>query len=297
MNNFSEEALFNKEKKQALISIRKRIKRIIDSIAVAEKNYAESDHLSEESEQKGDLLKCFFHRLKTGLQEVIVEDFYHDGKPLTISLDVKKSPEANISSYYTRAKKLKKNKIHFPEVMKKRQKLLDFWINVESEVEKIDNWQDLQLVLQKTALLQKTKNEISVKEKHEEGYYLFYSASGAALLVGKNAEGNELLTFRIAKGKDLWLHAQGCSGSHIIVKRHDSQMPDPDTIRDAVQLALYFSKRRAEIHKEHEVVMVECKYVKKIKGRKKGQVSIANPKLIVAQIDVKTVEKIKNRVT
>lgn len=296
MNHFHEENLFDKEKKHALTSIGKRIKRIINSIAIAEKHYAESDHLSEEYEQKGNLLKCYFQKLKTGLEEVVVEDFYHDETLLTIKLDKKKNPEANVALYFTLAKKLKKNKIHFPDVMKKRQKLLDFWIAVQRDVEKTDNWQELQLVLEKTALLQKTKKEASVKQKQEEGYYHFYSAAGTTLLVGKDAAGNELLTFRIAKGKDLWLHAHGCSGSHVIIKRNDSQMPDADTINDVVQLALYFSKRRAEIHKEHEVVMVECKYVKKVKGHKKGQVTIANPKVMVAQINIKNVEKIKNRV-
>lgn len=65
---------------------------------------------------------------------------------------------------------------------------------------------------------------------------------GATLYIGKDARNNELLTFGMARPDDLWLHAQGCSGSHCILK--GAGMQDTGIIRHAAEIAAWYSSAR-----------------------------------------------------
>ncbi len=42
--------------------------------------------------------------------------------------------------------------------------------------------------------------------------------NGWEILVGKSAAGNDHLTMKIARPDDLWLHAEGMPGSHVLVR-------------------------------------------------------------------------------
>ena len=52
-----------------------------------------------------------------------------------------------------------------------------------------------------------------------DGIRRFHSADGLEIAVGKNERQNDFLTFRVARGNDLWLHAgSGAGGSHVVVR-------------------------------------------------------------------------------
>jgi predicted ribosome quality control (RQC) complex YloA/Tae2 family protein len=65
---------------------------------------------------------------------------------------------------------------------------------------------------------------------------------GATLYIGRDARNNELLTFGLARPDDLWLHAQGCSGSHCILK--GAGLQDTGIIRRAAEIAAWYSSAR-----------------------------------------------------
>lgn len=69
------------------------------------------------------------------------------------------------------------------------------------------------------------------------------SAEGFTILVGKNSRQNEDVTFQHASGNDLWLHARGVPGAHVIIKASGREVPRT-TIEQAAQLAAYYSQAR-----------------------------------------------------
>lgn len=91
--------------------------------------------------------------------------------------------------------------------------------------------------------------------------------------VGKNAKMNEKLTFQLANGRDWWLHVSGYPGSHVIIKMNKDQEPDPETLKDAFQLALYHSKARDM--GEGEICFTQRKYVSRLGRKKTGLVQIS----------------------
>jgi predicted ribosome quality control (RQC) complex YloA/Tae2 family protein len=52
-----------------------------------------------------------------------------------------------------------------------------------------------------------------------------------------------LVTFRLASGGDLWLHARGIPGAHVIIKSGGRPVPE-STLREAAALAAYYSQAR-----------------------------------------------------
>ena len=97
----------------------------------------------------------------------------------------------------------------------------------------------------------------------------FTAASGMSILVGKNSRQNETVTFREARPNDTWLHARGVPGAHVII-RNGGRAVDEATLREAAELAAYFSQARAagSVPVDH----TEVRYVRHMKGGGPGMV-------------------------
>ena len=68
---------------------------------------------------------------------------------------------------------------------------------------------------------------------------------GFEILVGKAARDNDGLTFRVARPNDLWLHAGGFAGSHVVIRKPDGVDTVPKSVIErAAQLAAFHSKAR-----------------------------------------------------
>src|SRR4029079_3720502 len=73
----------------------------------------------------------------------------------------------------------------------------------------------------------------------------FVSPDGLTVLVGRTAEDNDILTFKLGAPRDFWLHVAGESGSHVVVRNPEGLDRLPrDTERFAAALAAGYSKAR-----------------------------------------------------
>jgi predicted ribosome quality control (RQC) complex YloA/Tae2 family protein len=97
---------------------------------------------------------------------------------------------------------------------------------------------------------------------------------GYRILVGRSAHANDELTFDVASPRDLWLHVQGASGSHVIVTVPEDAAPVPrSVVSRAAELAAYHSKARASGRKV-PVHVARVGDVIKERGAPAGQVSL-----------------------
>ncbi len=69
------------------------------------------------------------------------------------------------------------------------------------------------------------------------------SRDGFTILIGKNSRQNEEVTFHQATANDIWLHARGVPGSHVIIKAAGRDIPR-STLEQAASLAAYYSQAR-----------------------------------------------------
>ena len=102
----------------------------------------------------------------------------------------------------------------------------------------------------------------------------FVSVDGFDIYVGKNNTQNDYLTLRFANTSDLWFHTKLIHGSHTIIKLGvDKDVPET-TIRQAAELAAYYSKGRDS--NQVPVDFTQIKNVKKPNGAKPGMVIYDN---------------------
>ena len=96
--------------------------------------------------------------------------------------------------------------------------------------------------------------------------------------IGKNNKQNDYLTLHFADKSDLWFHAQGFHGAHVILKTNGKN-PDEDTIFKCAQLAKQNCK--AALERNVSVDYTYIKYVKKHHSGKTGMVNYTNYKTII----------------
>lgn len=107
----------------------------------------------------------------------------------------------------------------------------------------------------------------------------FRSSSGLTILVGRDDQSNDELTFDLAHPNDLWFHVHGAPGSHVILQcGADGIEPDKTDIEEAAALAAWFSKLR----QGGQVPVHYCyaKHISKPKQAPAGTVSIRQEKRV-----------------
>jgi predicted ribosome quality control (RQC) complex YloA/Tae2 family protein len=103
--------------------------------------------------------------------------------------------------------------------------------------------------------------------------YRTVTIEGYEVLIGRGAEDNDYLTFRVAKPHDSWLHvAGGTAGSHVVIRNPERQSLPPRVVEQAAQLAAWYSKARGA--PKVEVHVCRASDVSKPRGAKPGLVTI-----------------------
>jgi predicted ribosome quality control (RQC) complex YloA/Tae2 family protein len=99
----------------------------------------------------------------------------------------------------------------------------------------------------------------------------FQSQDGLDILVGQDDRSNDFLSLKIADASDLWFHVAGFPGSHVVLRCNDIT-PEKESIREAAELAAWYSKMRKG--KNVPVHYCQAKYVSKPKKSDAGTVNI-----------------------
>ena len=97
---------------------------------------------------------------------------------------------------------------------------------------------------------------------------------GYEVLVGRSARDNDELTFGVARPRDLWLHAAGHAGSHVVIRVPDSGEDVPRAVIErAAAYAAWHSKARNARGKV-EVHVCRAADVRKPRGVPAGTVEL-----------------------
>lgn len=107
----------------------------------------------------------------------------------------------------------------------------------------------------------------------------FETSDGFEVIVGRNNKENDHVTHHLAKAEDLWFHASGMPGSHVVLRRKDKSTPSRKAIEEAASIAAYFSKGRTS--SSVPVIYTPKKYVHKPRGSRPGTATCAHEKFIM----------------
>ncbi|MBA3559376.1 MAG: DUF814 domain-containing protein [Gemmatimonadaceae bacterium] len=101
--------------------------------------------------------------------------------------------------------------------------------------------------------------------------------------VGRGAKSNDQLTFRESAPDDVWLHARGAAGAHVVLRWSQAERPPATDLEEAALLAAWHSRARGSA-----VVPVDWtrrKYVRKPRGSAPGLVVVMRADTIMARPD------------
>ncbi len=110
--------------------------------------------------------------------------------------------------------------------------------------------------------------------------------SGAHIFVGRSPRENVEVTFRIARPDDLWFHARGIPGSHVVLQPPPGAEPDASDLDCAADYAALHS--RARNAPRVEIDFTERKYVRKQRDAAPGMVWYTNARSRVGRPDAAT---------
>lgn len=126
-----------------------------------------------------------------------------------------------------------------------------------------------------------------------KGWRSFIGSGGEVIRVGRSARDNDILSFRQARGSDLWLHVRNYPGSHVVVSLRKGQAVHPETLLEAASLALHYSEARAET--QAEILYTPIKYVHRLKGGAPGQVQLQQSKTLALRQEPQRLERVRLR--
>ncbi|MBN1592232.1 MAG: NFACT family protein [Candidatus Coatesbacteria bacterium] len=230
----------------------------------------------------GELLKVNVRAVKKGMDHIEVEDILSGkGESVSIKLDGKLSAWANVDVLFKKAKKAKRRLAHSENLFKSVRAEISYLEDVLLHVESCEDSECLRQIaeelLSRGEMSERKFNEIvtgverPASEERPEPYRRFISSDGFEILVGRNNAENDQLTLRTARPYDLFVHAQGIPGSHVIIWRSERNSPIPKrTIEEAAIISALHSKSRGALHVP--VDYTPRSQVKKPKGSIPGKV-------------------------
>ncbi len=171
-----------------------------------------------------------------------------------IHLDPELSAVQNAQAYYEKAKKAKES---YRQAVARKGELEKSLEAVKVELKKIETGAD------HDRLLSMAKTE-EAKENAQTPFREF-EINGYKIYVGKDAKNNDQLTFGFAKPNDIFLHARGVSGSHVIIRNSSRDYPQKSILEFAAKIAAHYSKARTS--GIVQVAYTMRKFVKKARGK------------------------------
>lgn len=246
--------------------------RLARKLAAQREELADCAH-AEEYRAQADLIVANIWRLERGMTEFIATDYSSgEGVEVLVKMDSRLSPSANAQRLYKFYRKAKTAKEILAAQIAKSEGELAYLAGVKSFLDRAESEADLAEIrdeLYRTGYASRMKGYAPPKSiKLRPRAYT--TPSGYRLLCGRNNLQNDELTFRRAGKDDLWFHAKGLPGSHVILLC-DGEEPSAEDYTAAAEIAAYYSGA-ADGTGQVAVDYTRVRYVKKPAGAKPGYV-------------------------
>lgn len=216
----------------------------------------------------GEMLHTYGYAASPGDKSIEVTNYYTN-KPFVIPLDPTLDAMENAKKYFDKYAKLKRTGDALSSYILETENEIKHLESIETSLSIAETEGDLAAIkeeLQEYGFIKKhsgkKKNRISKSQPLH-----FVDDNGFHIYVGKNNYQNDQLTFKFATGNDWWFHAKQMTGSHVIVKSENKELPD-STYEYAAALAAYYSSGKD--NEKVEIDYLQKKNVKKPNGSAPG---------------------------
>ena len=227
---------------------------------------------------KGELLLAYASQIAPAQQELVVP--YQANQPaLHIALDPAKSAVENAQRYFRQYEKAKRAAEQVPQRLAQVQQTLDYLQQLATDLALAEDQPGIAEVessLAEAGFAPQKRQRAAPRATPLR----ITCEDGFVILVGRNSGQNEELTFRLAQPEDVWLHAQGVPGAHVVIRTEGREVPE-DTLREAAAWAAQRSAARDEGSVRVDYTL--RKFVRRPKGGKPGQAIYRNQKTLLVR--------------
>jgi predicted ribosome quality control (RQC) complex YloA/Tae2 family protein len=265
--------------------LREEMRRLRRTLAAVEEDATRAAGALEDR-RRAELLVPYQATIPRGAREARVPDWSdvdESGTPreVVVPLDPARSVSENIARWFRRAQRYQSAAARIAARRAEISTALSRAEQLSSRAAEISDAEALTALEAEAARSGRPKKTSRpTREAPRLPYRTFRSSSGARILVGRSASDNDTLTFGAARGNDLWLHARGVQGSHVVVP-DPGDAPDSRTLADAALLAVHFSRARGE--DRAEVSWTRRKHVRKPRGAPPGSVLATQERVLLVR--------------
>ena len=135
-----------------------------------------------------------------------------------------------------------------------------------------------------------TSRPVRARPRVHQPYRVFHARSGEKILVGRAGRDNDALTFGIARPDDVWLHARGLPGAHVLIPCARGAAVGEELLLDAAHLALHHSRGAGA--DRAEVSYTRAKFVRRAKGGAPGAVVYTREKTFLVRLEPSRLERL-----
>jgi len=248
--------------------------------ALAEKLYQELKECDSAEKMRyfGELLKSCSE--KTEGKDFVVATDWETQEKFVIPIDPSLGISGTRERYFKQYKKMKSKIRINSKRIKDIENRLEYYEQLLHTIENADDLQGLSDIREEMLEqgLIKAKKEKTDKIKKTKPFRRF-KYKEFTILVGRNNAENDRIV-READQNELWFHAHGMPGAHVVIKGVKKEIPQ-DVIEFASSLAAFYSKGRNSDKVPVDRTLV--KHVRKAKGLPPGMVIYDNYKTILSK--------------
>lgn len=228
----------------------------------------------ESLRQSGELILAYQYGLQAGQMELRAQ-YDPDAPELVIALDPALTPLENAQKYFDKYNRAKRALDDVPGLIRQTENELQYLKQLETDLDLATNWPEIDEVQQTLQAKGYWRGKVTkrIAGGGKSAPLRIVTKDGFVIWVGRNSRQNEIVTFEKGSPTDIWLHARGVPGAHVIIKSDGRTVPDP-VIEQAAGLAAYYSASRGE--NRAPVDVTERRHVRKIKGAAVGMVTYRN---------------------
>lgn len=204
---------------------------------------------------------------------------------IDIALDTQHRPIEQAQRMFKRAAKLERAATIIPQRRAELLADLELLDQLALDAAQADNQPELAGVteeLRVAGLMRGTMKRGPRGKVKSTGPLRYRTPQGVEIVAGRNARQNEQVTFGMAQPGDLWLHARGVPGAHVVV-RSAGRQPSEEDVDLAARLAAYRSAARGD--RSVDVIVTERRWVSRAPGGRPGQVQVARERVIAVPGD------------
>lgn len=265
-----------RQRGQLTSAVQTRLQKLYKRLQIQTDTQAKSESF-ERVRTEGELILAYAYQIPPHQSKIELYDYTQDA-PVTLSYDPQLSAQENAQKRFKRYQKLKSASEaaarQIEQIRPEIEYLEDVLFSIHQS-ETLDQLLEIRHELQDQDILPLPKEQGQKRRAVQSQPLRFVSTDGIELLCGRNNAQNDLVTLRLSRSTDTWLHAQGMPGSHVLVRA--CPVP-PDTLRQAAHIAAFYSKGRRSENVPIDYTLI--KHVRKPSGAKPGFVTYAFQKTL-----------------